>query len=354
MRMIRVYPSLLTFFIFACSAVYLSAQDQHFTQFYASPLTLNPALTGVIDGTYRLGLNYRDQGRSQVEVPYTTTSAGIDFRIGLDSRRKARGDKAGIGMVFYNDRSESVNFFTNYIGLSGAFHKSLSKNGDQFLSLGFQGGIGQRNVNYDNFIFDDQFDGSSNFDLPSGEILPTNNFSYSDLAVGLNYSYNPEKGPGVFLGASMHHILEPEVSFYTEAEVPGTNKLFRKYSGHAGLKLRLAEKIDLLPRALVYIQGPHTAINSGTNIRFEFGSADNAAIHFGGWARFTNNAEATMTWDAAVAMLGIEYESFLIGFSYDAKILSFTSGGRPQGALEFSVTYIGNYDNSSSYLCPSF
>jgi hypothetical protein len=61
-----------------------------------------------------------------------------------------------------------------------------------------------------------------------------------------------------------------------------------------------------------------------------------------------------MTWDAAVAMLGVEYNSFLIGFSYDAKILSFTSGGRPQGALEFSVTYIGNYENSSNSLCPSF
>ncbi|MEM6381027.1 MAG: PorP/SprF family type IX secretion system membrane protein [Bacteroidota bacterium] len=352
--MMRVYPTLLMGLLFACAAVYLPAQDQHFSQFYASPQTLNPALTGAIDGTYRIGLNYRDQGRSMVEVPFTTASAGIDFRIGLDSRRKARSDKAGIGMVFYNDRSASVNFFTNYIGISGAFHKSLSKNEDQFLSVGFQGGIGQRNVNYDNFVFDDQFDGSGSFDLPSAEILPTNNFSYSDLAVGLNYAYNPEKGVGVFVGASMYHILEPEVSFFTEAEVPGTNQLFRKYSGHAGLRLRLASKIEMFPRALVYIQGPHTAINSGTNFRFEFGSNDNTAIHLGGWGRFTNNFGASMTWDAAVGMLGIEYNNFLIGFSYDAKILSLTSGGRPQGALEFSVTYIGNYENSDSYLCPSF
>lgn len=354
MRMMRVYPSLLMGFFLIGTTVLLTAQDQHFTQFYASPQTLNPALTGAIDGTYRIGMNYRDQGRSMVEVPFTTASASIDFRIGLDSRRKVRGDKAGIGMVFFNDRSASVNFFTNYIGLSGAFHKSLSKNGDQFLSLGFQGGIGQRNVNYDNFIFNDQFDGSSNFDLQSQEILPTNNFSYSDLAVGLNYAYNPEKGPGVFVGASMFHVLEPEVSFFTEAEVPGSNRLYRKYSGHAGMRLRLAQKVELFPRALIYIQGPHMAINTGTNFRFEFGSNNNAAIHLGGWGRFTNNANATMTWDAAVGMFGVEYNGFLVGFSYDAKILSLTSGGRPQGALEFSVTYIGNYDNSNSYLCPSF
>lgn len=340
-----------------CSLLFTSgliAQDQHFSQFYASPLTLNPALTGAVEGTYRFGMNYRDQGRSLVEVPYSTISAAIDMRISLDTRKRVRDDKAGIGMVFYSDRSAFANFYTNYIGISGAFHKALDKKQNQFLSLGFQGGVGQRNVNYDNFKFDDQFDGSTSFDLPTDESLPVNNFSYSDLAVGLNYTYAPAGQFGLYLGGSIFHILEPEVSFYREAQVPGSNKLFRKYSLHAGFRVPLTKSIDLLPRALAYLQGPHLAFNTGSNFRFAFGTSNNTAIHLGGWGRLTNNENEQVTLDAVVGMFGIEYNSFLFGFSYDAKLLSISAGGRSQGALEFSITYIGNYQNDNSALCPTF
>jgi Type IX secretion system membrane protein PorP/SprF len=41
---------------------FLQAQDPHFSQFFASPLTLNPAFTGKFDGQVRLAANHRDQG----------------------------------------------------------------------------------------------------------------------------------------------------------------------------------------------------------------------------------------------------------------------------------------------------
>ena len=40
-------------------------QDLHFSQFYNSPLTTNPANTGFIpDADYRIGVNYRNQWSS--------------------------------------------------------------------------------------------------------------------------------------------------------------------------------------------------------------------------------------------------------------------------------------------------
>ena len=39
----------------------LNAQDIHFSQFYASPLTLNPAMTGFVNGDCRAGVIYRNQ-----------------------------------------------------------------------------------------------------------------------------------------------------------------------------------------------------------------------------------------------------------------------------------------------------
>jgi hypothetical protein len=41
--------------------VVVAAQDSHFSQFFSSPLTLNPAFTGKFFGTYRVAGNYRNQ-----------------------------------------------------------------------------------------------------------------------------------------------------------------------------------------------------------------------------------------------------------------------------------------------------
>ena len=63
--------STLLISVFVGAVSLLSAQDTHFSQFYASPLNLNPALTGVNDGTYRIAGIYRNQDRS-FTTPYVT------------------------------------------------------------------------------------------------------------------------------------------------------------------------------------------------------------------------------------------------------------------------------------------
>ncbi|MGN6166347.1 MAG: type IX secretion system membrane protein PorP/SprF, partial [Flavisolibacter sp.] len=48
-----------------CLMPFAFGQDLHFSQFFNSPLTTNPANTGFIpDGDFRLGINYRDQWSS--------------------------------------------------------------------------------------------------------------------------------------------------------------------------------------------------------------------------------------------------------------------------------------------------
>jgi len=42
----------------------LSAQDPHFSQYYFTPLEVNPALTGIFEGKYRASMSYRDQWSS--------------------------------------------------------------------------------------------------------------------------------------------------------------------------------------------------------------------------------------------------------------------------------------------------
>ena len=56
----KILASLCTVFLL----VSVKAQDPHFSQFFASPLTLNPAFTGKFDGSWRLAANHRDQWHS--------------------------------------------------------------------------------------------------------------------------------------------------------------------------------------------------------------------------------------------------------------------------------------------------
>ncbi len=334
----------------------LLAQDQHFTQFYASPLTLNPALAGSFSGTYRMSLIYRDQWRSALVNPFSTYSAAIDYRTPLRFKKRVLKDHIGVGVLFYNDRVPEVGFYHNQINLVGAYHKSLNHRKNEFLTLGIQWGFNQRNINYENLSFNDEFNGTDGYTLPGRETLPQNNFAFTDLAAGINYTYAPDRSIGFYAGAAMHHISEPQLSFYQFEENPQfdvDNRLYRKYTAHVGLKIPMGERVQMLPRALVYSQGPHMAVNAGTNFRFLVSDISGTAIHLGAWARPAKDDQGAMRLDAVITMAGLEYQNFLLGFSYDATVSYWTTAGRRTGAFELSIAYLGAFQNET-VLCPRF
>ena len=112
------FSTILTVSIFSYS------QDYKFSQFYNSPLNLNPAFTGKINSLYRFVANYRVQYLPlQSPSPYNTLSASADFGI---LRDKLKGDIFGVGVVFTNDRQTAIRSNTALISL--AYHKSLGRN----------------------------------------------------------------------------------------------------------------------------------------------------------------------------------------------------------------------------------
>lgn len=338
------------------AAAVANGQDQHFTQFYASPLSLNPALSGVFDGGYRLAMIYRDQGRSYLEEPYATYGVAADLRFNAGAYKKNTRDAFGTGVVFYSDRASSANFFTNQMAITGAYHKSLSRTGDHFLSAGFQIGVAQRNLNYNNLTFEDQFNGRDGYTDPSGEYLPENNFAFFDFGAGIHYAYAPFRKPGIFAGISMYHINQPQVSFFANEPIESlqnSDRLMRKVSAHLSLILPISSYLQFSPRALAYLQGPHLAANAGGNFRFLLNDAKGTALHVGGWVRPVRNLDQVPGLDAAVLMLGLEHSNFLFGLSYDANLNGLNTSGRRQGALEFSLAFLGNYNNET-ILCPKF
>jgi type IX secretion system PorP/SprF family membrane protein len=336
------------FCAFALKSLCLMAQDRHFTQFYAAPLQLNPALTGAFDGKYRVGGVYRDQWRSLLDQPYQTFAFGADMRF-TPSRATVK-DKIGVGITFLNDRVNQIGFSTTQLGLSGAYHKSLNAFNTQYLSAGFQFGLTQRNVNYDYLNFQDQFNGIDQFKGISREKLPENNFGYADLSMGLNYANAPKNRTGVFIGLAMHHFAQPNVSFYERPEIPN-NKLFTRYSAQLNVQIPINRRVSFTPRLLAALQGPHLEMNVGANVRSVLNTSG-TAIHFGGWARPVRTQNG-VNLDAIALLFGMEFNNILVGLSYDLNIPTLTNYRKVQNSFEISLIYLGDYENDE-LLCPQF
>jgi type IX secretion system PorP/SprF family membrane protein len=329
----------------------VQAQDKHFTQFYAAPIQLNPALTGAIEGRYRVGALYRDQWRSVLDAPIQSYAVQGDFRFNPFKRAVVK-DAVGFGVQFVNDRIGIIDFNTTQIALAGAYHKSLGSDNKRFLSLGFSAGITQRTLTYSSLNFHDEFDGSTGFTLGTGEELPANNFAYVDMSTGLNYTAELNNNNNIFLGLAYHHFAQPNVSFLENQE-EGDN-LYRKLSVQMAGRFRVGSRqsrVALLPRVLVASQGPHLEVNAGTSVRTTLGEYGGSALHIGSWVRPVRNADG-LGLDAVVALVGFEVNSVLLGLSYDLNLNALGYNQR-RGAFELSVTYLGSFEDEG-ILCPKF
>lgn len=335
----------------------LSAQDKHFTQFYASPLTLNPALTGAYNGRYRVSMIYRDQWRRVIESPFRTFATELDVRFKVRSNSQYK-DAAAVGLVFFRDKVSGIDFSTQQIALSGAYHKGLSYDGKQFLTVGFQGALSQRNVNYEQLTFGDQFNGFDGYTFGTDEDLPVNNFSFGDISVGLNYAYTPKARKSFYAGFAFHHVTRPQVSFFKDElnddeEPIGNEKMYARLSTQLSAELPFNDVFSVLPRLLIAKQGPHIEMNAGANFRYMLNDYTNNSVYIGGWVRPVGNEDNKFGIDALVLMVGLQQGNFLFGFSYDANLQDLATYHQGQGAFEMSISYFGDFENDS-VLCPRF
>src|SRR6478672_330463 len=123
------------------------AQDPNFSQFFASPLTLNPAMTGKFDGVYRVAGNYRNQW----PTIYTAF-----FDMGILKNRIPEYDQFGVGILGFPDQAGDGVLKTNSVALSVAYHKSIDENGYNQIGAGFQGGFVSKRLDVTKVTFEDQ------------------------------------------------------------------------------------------------------------------------------------------------------------------------------------------------------
>jgi type IX secretion system PorP/SprF family membrane protein len=335
----------------------LRAQDARFTQFYASPQTLSPALTGLFSGRYRMVVNHRSQWWQALDEGFTTAAFAADLHYDLRPGRRD-SDSFGGGVLFMTDRTGTGGIASNQIMISGAFHKVLDRDGEQRLSAGIQFGIVQRSVSFGTLTFQDAFNGTTAF-IPgqSGENLPAGNVAFPDGQLGLNYSLSPRRGFGLNLGAAIHHLTGPEQSFYADdtagRPVEVSNTLNRRYSLYGSFSLPLGRNGELSPRGYLLVQGPHNQVNLGINYRVLLGDYSESALHFGAYAQVLDEVTGPRPTTLGPA-LGLELGEFLFGLSYDISVKTTLADEPRRGTLEFSVAYTGRSEADEAVPCPTF
>jgi type IX secretion system PorP/SprF family membrane protein len=327
MRVQRLYKILFTAVCCNCLYVhYAKAQDPHFSQYFSSPLTFNPALTGYFDGTQRFAVNFRSQWSGGGDA-YTTGTLSFDTKIMQD--KIGSSDRWGLGVHALYDQSSGGIYKNAYISVSTAFNKGLDAYGDQSIGIGVQATYARTGVDFSRISFSNQFTGSG-FDLsvPSGETVNNQSISYIDLNAGLLYNYKDESGNLFTFGASMFHILRPKLSFFSG----NNNSLSRRHAFHAGAGFVVGEKDNF------FISGHSMQQNGVTEnvIGAAYGiglSAVDLSIYLGGWLRVN---------DAVYPYVGMRTTEYQLGISYDITSSDLRRAKKYIGSTELSFIYFFN------------
>lgn len=334
------------------------SQDPNFSQYNNLPVYLNPSLSGSFEGSYRAILAHRNQGNSLFNEPFVSLASSFDLRLPLKYDGKVLDDAAGAGVLFMQDRNSAKGWNTQNIYVSGAFHKSIEPSNHQFISIGFQLGIIQKSISYSKLTFEDQFNGTDNYNDPTAENLPENNYAFPDLVSGVQYSFMMPNQFGGFLGGAIAHFNKPNQSFYQKnilfLNLINDRPLAIRYTVHGGFQIPVTDKIQINPRFMAQKQGSHMTGMGGFNIRRIVNDVNNTSIHFGGSIRPILTHLKNPIIESAIFLLGIELNELLIGLSYDAGLSnSFTGIPGRRNAIEITLTYMGRYNNDDTF-CPKF
>jgi type IX secretion system PorP/SprF family membrane protein len=333
-----------------------SAQDPHFSQYNAAPLTINPAQTGLFAGSYRFTAIYRSQWGSILTdetVPmFRTFSGSFDLRVPTSKK-----DAIGVGLMFMNDRAGEAAFGTNNINLSFSYLKSLGSSNrggksSHYISAGFQGGVAFRSINYSKLRFGNQFDGSG-FDpqLLHGETFADDKFTFFDIGAGVFWYLAPKKRTNFYAGFSVAHLNRPDQSFLEDDEA----KLFMRYTGTGGLQVPIGDQLDLLPSFLVMSQGPafETQVGMLLKVLFEASNPVGNAFYIGPQYRIVRGEDKAVASDALILMTRFDIHQFSLGFAYDLNFSELTAATNSRGAFEVSIIHVGLFSQRSpDFFCP--
>lgn len=308
----------------------LMAQDAIFSQFFASPLYLNPAFAGA-NSCSRLALNYRNQ-------PFPEFGTFAAYNVSYDQYFSALS--GGVGILATSDHQGGL-IMKNQVAAIYAYQMQLS--GRWHLHFGAQAGYYRKDLNWGQLEFMDQWNpltgetGPQREDPPEETSLQAANFAAGVLFFDETF----------FLGMAAHHLTRPRESFFED------HRLAVKYTAHFGMTLYPGQGargrtsnngFSVSPNMIIQSQAANTRINYGAYVGL-------GPLVGGAWLRQTLNRA-----NALIFLLGLHHGNYRVGYSYDYSLSGYSAG--IQGAHEISISlnlHCANKNMKYRILnCPSF
>jgi type IX secretion system PorP/SprF family membrane protein len=298
-------------------AMSVSAQDPQFSQYYQSPLYLNPGFTGITP-QQRATFNHRIQWPN---LPQAFSTYAASYDIWVDEL------KSGFGILATTDKMGSAGWRTTTVSLLYSYKIKINEN--IVFSPGLSFGYGINGLDRTKLRLGD------GIEFPNGQSLDPalqklGNQQYFDFSSGfLLYSKS------LWIGGAFGHMNQPNLSVLNNE-----TRLPMKVTIHGGARitlldgLRTSSRMSYLTPSFIYqSQGGISQLTMGVNYHID-------PVFVGFWYRgkpFEKTVTGTIQQDALILQLGMYLDKMTIGYSYDFNMsgLSTSSGG----AHEISIMY---------------
>lgn len=327
----------------------IKAQDIHFSQIHASPIFLNPAMTGVFNEELRLIANYRNQWATATGN-FNTISASLDGKLFSMGKHASMN----FGVQAFTDAAGDLNYRQTNIQIPLSanlqFGSIRSKN-KHLLSLGIQNGFIHQTADLTKI---EAFDNEPLI----GSLFSTNKLLY-DVSFGAVWTTLLNKKHSFYLGYSQYHINTPKINTTSN----NNDYLHMKFITIGGAEIMMKnEKYAFLPSYINMIQGPHREVTIGTFFKQYVGQnkkyEDRNAFYYGLWARWYANKNFNSGFDALIATFRYDYKKLSVALSYDFTISKLTVANKAQGGLELSLIYLVDIKTKKRpnkvVICPKF
>lgn len=305
------------------------AQDPLFSQFYHSPIYLNPGFTGCGKNDFRANYTGRVQWMALPSpLQYHTLSADKYFAY----------PNASAGVIV--DHFSEGYIKTTQLSMIAAknFGSDGSTEKEWFLNFAMQFGFTWKNADKSKLLFADQLNANGPNGLQSQvELFENANKPYFDISSGAIFTYG-----NVMLGGSVHHLNKPHNGLIGSSS---DNKLPMRYTFHISfIKDSYSNNegaMILKPTAIVNMQGVSRSLMLGSLF-----DMPERQIEFGVWYRnnwsFSNNHSLVVGVNIKLGKEKNYYNGegnsrYRAGVSYDAELnkpgVRYTSGSSEMGIL---------------------
>ncbi len=337
----------------------VSAQDPSFSQFFSSPLNINPALTGNINDKWRVISNYRSQWSGPAD-PYTTGTVSYDSKIfqNLPGNYVDENTRIAMGGMMMYDQVMAGGLKSNYASfyVSGNIrlksgggveyttgrrirHSSKAANETDIehrLGIGLGVIYGNKRIDITKLSFEEQFTGNGfNTNLPTGEGALSQMKPYISASAGLVYSIISEK-TSMDIGVSAFHFNKPRQTFLQD----DNQYLATRYAVHGNLETYLSDQVILSTNGIYQYQGGASYFSIGGALGYIL--PENEIIINAGLWYWSKNAVAPY--------VGFAYGKYQFGFTYDFNISKLNEAAIRANTFELSLILRGGTKHSNGVI----